>query len=413
MRKTKPIVPPLSKNALRVLNVIMTIGFISAVPQILTTVMTTWREAEPIEYKYMFRGSEHSLYVDYTYYGLYKVIYDDKHVETWSQRVQNMRSKGSEGIQVGKHAESAGSLSLWTSACQEACRDAIIKRIEAYERVSFISLILLCGIVISCTLVILCIGWNILFTKSILISMGCFMLSFIINGGIGTYWYYETDLSWNLVTKAQQYPFPRCSYCFYIFIITTGIYALCFVCLLLLDLSNKSTQKKSHIDQMNMHNRNPMNAKAMYQPLFNDTNNMMMPRSSSYTNLMPFSKGMDNTFSNFMQYNKMGMNPMMGQGFLGFGNMPPNMGSNMPLNMGSNMHPSMQQNLNPNFFPQMSRQYSFSGATPSYQPDMQSFGNFPSTNMQDMSSMYFPQQFPGKSFDGMNNPFGSQTQYKF
>lgn len=74
VKKGKAITPPMSKNATRVLNLIMAIGFICAIPQILTTVMTSWREGEPIEYKYMFRGSEHSLYVDYTYYGLYKVV---------------------------------------------------------------------------------------------------------------------------------------------------------------------------------------------------------------------------------------------------------------------------------------------------------------------------------------------------
>ncbi|CAI7719257.1 claudin-like apicomplexan microneme protein, putative [Plasmodium vivax] len=466
-RKGKKAAPPLSKNTLRALHIIMAIGFISAVPQILTTVMTTWREAEPIEYKYMFRGSEHSLYVDYTYYGLYKVIYDDKHVETWTQRVQNMRSKGSEGIQVGRNSESAGSLSLWTSACQEACRDAIIRRIEAYERVSFISLILLCGIVLSCTIIILCIGWNILFSKSILISMACFMLSFIINGGIGTYWYYETDLSWNLVTKAQQYPFPKCSYCFYIFMITTGVYALCFFFLLMLDLYNKNSQKKSHLDQMTLQNRNAMNAKNLYQPLFDGQANMMMSRSASYTNLMPYGKGAGMggapmgagvmgggpPVPNFLQFNKTNLNQYGGinhNGFPGFRNMPPGMGMPMPPGMspagippgvppgmgpgmtsgmtpemGPGMTPEMgpgitpgmgspmQHNLNPNFFPQMPRQYSYSGS-PSFQQGLPNFNTFQGQNMPQMSSgMFFPRQYSGIDYENINNPFSVKKPFKF
>ncbi|GAW80002.1 hypothetical protein, conserved [Plasmodium gonderi] len=459
--KGKKGTPALSKNVLRALNIIMAVGFISAVPQILTTVMTTWREAEPIEYKYMFRGSEHSLFVDYTYYGLYKVIYDDKHVETWTQRVQNMRSKGSEGIQVGRNSESAGSLSLWTSACQEACRDAIIRRMEAYERVSFISLILLCAIVLSCTLIILCIGWNILFSKSILISMASFMLSFIINGGIGTYWYYETDLSWNMVTKAQQYPFPKCSYCFYIFMITTGVYALCFLSLLILDLSSKNSQKKSHLEHINMHNKNAMNANNFYQPLFDSPSNMMVPRSASYSNIMPFGKptGMmgpsGNNFPNFMEFNKMNMNSMgvmnpggyspfanvppgvgstmqntlsprmgsnmppgMGSNMTpGMGsNMPPGMGSNMPPGMGSNMPPgmgsSMPPNMSPNYFPQMTRQYSYSGPQ-SFQQNFPNFNSFQDKKMPDMSSMYFPRQPSAMDFDNMNNPFSAKKPFKF
>ncbi|EUD66183.1 hypothetical protein C922_03378 [Plasmodium inui San Antonio 1] len=439
-RKTKKAVPPLSKNTLRALHIIMAIGFISVLPQILTTIMTTWREAEPIEYKYMFRGSEHSLYVDYTYYGLYKVIYDDKHVETWTQRVQNMRSKGSEGIQVGRNSESAGSLSLWTSACQEACRDAIIRRIEAYERISFISLILLCGIVLSCTLIILCIGWNILFSKSILISMACFMLSFIINGGIGTYWYYETDLSWNLVTKAQQYPFPKCSYCFYIFMITTGVYGLCFVFLLMLDLFNKNSQKKSHLDQMTLQNKNAMNAKNLYQPLFDGQANMMMSRSASYTNLMPFGKGSEMgapmgtgvmggpPVPNFLQFNKTNLNQYGGinhNGFPGFRNMPPGMGMPMPPGMASGMtrgmppgmmpgmSPPMQNNLNPNFFPQMSRQYSYSGS-PSFQQSPPNFAGLQGQNMPNMpSGMFSPRQYSGVDYDNINNPFSVKKPFKF
>ncbi|KJP86672.1 hypothetical protein AK88_03679 [Plasmodium fragile] len=438
VRKAKKAAPPLSKNTLRVLHIIMAIGFISAVPQILTTVMTTWREAEPIEYKYMFRGSEHSLYVDYTYYGLYKVIYDDKHVETWTQRVQNMRSKGSEGIQVGRKSESAGSLSLWTSACQEACRDAIIRRIEAYERVSFISLILLCGILLSCTLIILCIGWNILFSKSILISMACFMLSFIINGGIGTYWYYETDLSWNLVTKAQQYPFPKCSYCFYIFMITTGVYALCFICLLMLDLYNKNAQKKSHMDQMTLQNRNAMNAKNLYQPLFDGQANMMMSRSASYTNLMPFGNGAEMgggpmgtgvmggpPVPNFLQYNKTNLNQYGGinhNGFPGFRNMPPGMGMPMPPGMSPagippgvppGMSSPMQNNLNPNFFPQMPKQNTYSGS-PSFQQNLPNFNMFQGQNTPNMSSgMFYPRQYSGMDYDNINNPFSANKPFKF
>ncbi|SOV15069.1 conserved Plasmodium protein, unknown function [Plasmodium gaboni] len=430
VRKGKAI-PVMSKNSIRVLNIIMTIGFISAIPQIFTTLMTSWREAEPIEYKYMFRGSEHSLYVDYTYYGLYKVVYDNKHVETWTQRVQNMKRKGIEGIQQGKNSESAGSLSLWTSVCPEACRDAIVRRIEAYERVSFISLVLLCGIVISCTIVILSIGWNLLFSKSIFILMGCFIFSFVINAGVGTYWYYETDMSWNSITKAQQYPFPRCSHCFYIFMITTGIYALCFLSLLLLDLINKSKQKSSHLDQLNAHNRNPMNNKAMYQPMFDNQPGMMMQRSASYSNIMPFAKGMNNDYSNYMQYNKMGMNMNMNmnqmspQGFPNFRNMGSNVGPNMGPSMGSpmgspmgpNMGPSMGShmgaNLNPNFFPQQSRQYSFS-ASPTYQQNMPNFNNFSNRHMPSMSDLYFARQYSGMKFGDMNNnPFDSQKPYKF
>ncbi|SPJ10712.1 conserved Plasmodium protein, unknown function [Plasmodium sp. DRC-Itaito] len=424
VRKGKAI-PVMSKNSIRVLNIIMTIGFISAIPQIFTTLMTSWREAEPIEYKYMFRGSEHSLYVDYTYYGLYKVVYDNKHVETWTQRVQNMKRKGIEGIQQGKNSESAGSLSLWTSVCPEACRDAIVRRIEAYERVSFISLVLLCGIVISCTIVILSVGWNLLFSKSIFILMGCFIFSFVINAGIGTYWYYETDMSWNSITKAQQYPFPRCSHCFYVFMITTGIYALCFLSLLLLDLINKSKQKSSHLDQLNAHNRNPMNNKAMYQPMFDNQPGMMMQRSASYSNIMPFAKGMNNDYSNYMQYNKMGMNMNMNQmpqqGFPNFRNMGsnvgPNMGSLMGPNMGSPMNSPMGShmgpNLNPNFFPQQSRQYSYS-ASPTYQQNMPNFNNFSNRNMPSMSDLYFARQYSGMRFGDMNNnPFDSQKPYKF
>ncbi|SCM03122.1 conserved Plasmodium protein, unknown function [Plasmodium chabaudi adami] len=426
VKKGKAIAPPMSKNAIRVLNLIMAVGFISAIPQILTTVMTSWREGEPIEYKYMFRGSEHSLYVDYTYYGLYKVIYDDRHVETWTQRVQNMRSKGSEGIQVGRNSEASGSLSLWTSACQEPCRDSIIKRIEAYERVSFISLVLLCGIVLACSLIVMCVGWNILFTKNILISMACFMLSFIINGGIGTYWYYETDLSWNLVTKSQQFPFPKCSYSFYIFMITTCIYGLCFIALLLLDLSNKNSQKKSYLNHGN--NRNIMfeEGKGMpYQPLYEHQNSMMMPRSASYTNMMQFGKGMDSCPPNFMQYNtnKMSMNSPMGMnmmgsnvgGYPGFRNMPSGMG-NMSSSMG-NMSSSMgnmnmmmpHQNLNPMFSPQMSRQFSYSGS-----PSMGNLGmmNFPNRNMQDMRGMPNQRGYSRMNFD-VNNPYGSQKQHMF
>ncbi|ETW18108.1 hypothetical protein PFMG_03522 [Plasmodium falciparum IGH-CR14] len=451
VRKGKAM-PVMSKNSIFVLNIIMTIGFISAIPQIFTTLMTSWREAEPIEYKYMFRGSEHSLYVDYTYYGLYKVVYDNKHVETWTQRVQNMKRKGIEGIQQGKNSESAGSLSLWTSVCPEACRDAIVRRIEAYERVSFISLVLLCGIVISCTIVILSVGWNLLFSKSIFILMGCFIFSFVINAGIGTYWYYETDMSWNSITKAQQYPFPRCSHCFYVFMITTGIYALCFLSLLLLDLFNKGKQKSSHRDQLNAHNRNPMNNKAMYQPMFDNQPGMMMQRSASYSNIMPFVKGMNNNdYSNYMQYNKMGMNMNMNmnqmpqQGFPNFRNMGsnvgpnmgspmgspmgpsmgspmgpsmgspmgPNMGSPMSSPMGSHMGPNLNPNLNPNFFPQQSRQYSYS-VSPTYQQNMPNFNNFSNRHMPSMSDLYFARQYSGMKFGDMNNsPFDSQKPYKF
>ncbi|CDU16741.1 claudin-like apicomplexan microneme protein, putative [Plasmodium yoelii] len=411
VKKGKAIPPPMSKNATRVLNLIMAIGFISAIPQILTTFMTSWREGEPIEYKYMFRGSEHSLYVDYTYYGLYKVIYDDRHVETWTQRVQNMRNKGSESIQVGRNSEASGSLSLWTSACQEPCRNSIIKRIEAYERVSFISLVLLCGIVLACSLIVMSVGWNILFTKNILISMGCFMLSFIINGGIGTYWYYETDLSWNLVTKSQQFPFPKCSYSFYIFMITTCIYGLCFIGLLLLDLSNKNSQKKSYLNHGN--NRNMMfeEGKGMaYQPLY-DQNNMMMPRSASYSNMMHFGKGIDNYSPNFIPYNnnKMSMNNPMGMNMMGS-----NVGGypgfrNMPSGMGNTNMMMSNQNMNPMFLPQMSRQFSYSSS-----PSMGNFGmmNFQNRNIQDMRNIPNQRGYSRMSFD-INNPYGSQKQHMF
>ncbi|CRG97316.1 conserved Plasmodium protein, unknown function [Plasmodium gallinaceum] len=400
----------LPKKSSRFLNVIMVLAFLSAVPQILTTFMLSWRVADPIKYTFMFRGSRHYITFDVTWYGLYRVLYDNKHSETWSQRVDNMKNRGNLVIQQGRNSESAGSLSLWTSLCPEACREAIMKRIESYERVAFISLVLLCSIILSCTIVLLSIGWSILFYKNIFILMGCFILSFIINAGVGGYWYYETDMSWNIVSGVQQYPFPRCSYCFYIFMITTVMYALCFLGLLILDLVNKNKEKKSHMDQINMHNRDPVNAKGMYQPLFGNPSNMMMQRSASFSNLMPFDKGMNNEYPNFMLYNKMNMNPM--GTFSSFRNMPPGMPPNMQPNMPPNMQPNMPSHMNPNFFPQVSRQYSYSGS-PSFQQNFQNFDNFSMRNMPSMSDLNFARQYSGMNYSNMNNPFNSQKPFKF
>ncbi|VWU52789.1 conserved protein, unknown function, partial [Hepatocystis sp. ex Piliocolobus tephrosceles] len=402
-------------------NFILFVGFLSAVVQTFSTIMTQWRQSNPITYVYIDNSLVYTLDVGYTYYGLYKVVYDGSRIETWTQRVQNMKKKGTEAIQMGINQENSGPFSLVTSVCQAPCRDAIVKRIEAYERVSYISLILLCSILISCTIVLLCIGWNILFTQSILGTMGCFILSFVINCGVGTYWYYETDLAWFLVTSVQQYPFPCISYCFFMYVITTSIWLFCFIFLLMLDIYNKNYQKRERINKVNAKNRYCLNMHGYYPSMYDmpQPHGSLPPISPTYSNFLPMGKAFNNDFSKISQYDKMNGNWNM-NGEL-YNNSRRNMSLNVPYNMSSFNASNPYQNMGFGpmnsqmgfgFRQNMNKQHSYSALTP-YQQNMPGYGNYRSSSMHHMPSAFMQPPFGNKRNSNMYNLMMPQSYYKF
>ncbi|VWU52848.1 conserved protein, unknown function [Hepatocystis sp. ex Piliocolobus tephrosceles] len=412
----------LSNGASFWFNFILFISFISAVVQTSTTIMTRWRRSEPITYKFIYNSSIRSLDVDYTYYGLYKVVYDNNHIETWTQRVENMKKYGTEAIQLGKQQEIGNTWALQPSKCQAPCRDAITKRIDAYERVSFISLILLCSILLSCTLVLLCVGWNILFTQSLIGTMGCFILAFVINCGVGAYWYYETDLAWYTVTSVQQYPFPYISYSFVIYVITTGVWLFCFIFLLMLDIYNKNYHKRERINENNAKHRYCLNMNGYYPSMYDmpQANNQLVPMGPSYNNFLPMGKNINNDFSKYSQFNRMSGNWDTNND--PYNTSRRNMSFSVPYNMSSFNAPNPYQNMG-GFGPMnsqmgfgyrsnMGKQHSYSALTP-YQQNMATFGSFRNHSMSQMPNVFMQPPFGSKRNGSMYNMIMPQNYYKF
>lgn len=384
-----------SKGVNFALTIIMIVGFLSAATQIATTVLVSWRVADPILYTYVYRNSTKKLSVGVTRYGLYKVHYDNEGiVETWTQRVENMKTYGAIGSQQGQNDETAGTLSLFTSVCPEACRNAINVRIDAYERVSFISLVFLCSLVVTSAVAILSIGWNLLFAKSTFILMGAFVLSLVINATAGGYWFYETDLTWNLVVKAQQYPFPRCSYSFFIFVGCTATYGLCFLVLLLTEYISKLQQRKAKMNKLRMHNNvSPMMnpSQMMYPPVMYNNPSGLMQRSASFASPMGYSKSGNFDYSSYMH---------------------------PPMNYQNDFLNSSSRHLQPNYYQPMARNYSYSagmGSPSGYFPNPYLYdnngyaGNF--TNMLSNTDMNLAKQYSGMNY--VNNPYGPNSSFRF
>lgn len=384
-----------------ILNVIMLIGFLGAAAQIIATVMHSWRVADAIVYPYLYRGNEEKYFVNVTRYGLYKVSFDEDRVfETWTQRVENMKVYGAVAAQQGLSDESSGTLSLFTSSCPQACRTAINTRISAYERISLISLVFLCSLVISSSVILLTLGWSILFSKSVFILMGAFVVSLVLNATAGGYWYYETDKTWNLIIKAQQFPFPRCSHSFFIFLASTAAFGLGFVLLLLADVIAKFQQRREKGNQLRMRNNmNPvMNPPPMMYPvmMYNNDQNNMMQRSASFSNPMPYTKSTNFDYPNYMQ-----------QAVGGF-----------PMNFQNSFLNNPAPPGQPEFYQPLTRNFSYSaGMNPTTYPPNTfdpynqgmypgNFGPLPSKNDMD-----FARNYSGMNY--INSPYGPASSFRF
>ncbi|PFH36691.1 hypothetical protein BESB_048830 [Besnoitia besnoiti] len=191
-------------------------------------ILSTWRNAAPIQYRYVFRSKEKTLSVSETSYGLYNIVYDGGSAYiTWTQRVADVTTRGKVAIQIGQQStQSNAQFQAWATQCPPQCQDAISTRMSCYKRISTISTILLGALSVGGALGLIGVGWFFIFGKLAYLQMGCWFLAGAVCYGCLGYWIWETDTCWRMIIAGQQIPYPAVGLPWYLTLISSGLYVV-------------------------------------------------------------------------------------------------------------------------------------------------------------------------------------------
>ncbi|EDO06265.2 Chromatin-linked Adaptor for MSL Proteins (CLAMP) [Babesia bovis T2Bo] len=168
-----------------------------------------WRISKPIAYSYMHLGTRRQHVVGETRYGLQFINFNNGgFIQTWSEKVESVKKKGYTAIQHNEMVGKGTYRSFQGSYCPAACRNAIIVRMEGYEKMLKINNLLSLILILVCVLAALGVGWYILFDADMTVSGGLWVVAAVI-GGCSTYsWNFYTNALWKTICSQQQIPFP-------------------------------------------------------------------------------------------------------------------------------------------------------------------------------------------------------------
>ncbi|KAK1938584.1 hypothetical protein X943_002477 [Babesia divergens] len=185
------------------------ICFASLVLQVFSIYTPDWRISQPITYSYMHLGSRRYHVVGQTRYGLQTIIYDNgASIQPWTARVNSVKSKGYTAIQYNEQVGKGTFRSVDASFCPNACRDAILVRMQGYEQIMMQNNLLLSLLFVGCTLAVMGISWYIFFDDNVLITGGFWVSAGVIVGLSTLYWKHHTHALWKTICSIQQMPFP-------------------------------------------------------------------------------------------------------------------------------------------------------------------------------------------------------------
>ncbi|KEP61168.1 UNVERIFIED_CONTAM: hypothetical protein HHA_265790 [Hammondia hammondi] len=213
---------------------------------VVSMILSNWREAAAIQYRYMFRSKERMVSISETYYGLYNIVYDGGGAYiSWTQRVSDVTTRGNAAIQIGQQStQSNAQFQAWASQCPPQCQDAISTRISCYKRISTISTILLGALSVGGALGLIGVGWFFMFGKLAYLQMGCWFLAGAVCYGCLGYWIWETDTCWRMITAGQQLPYPAVGLPWYLTLISSGMYVVAGVGSFFAEMIDSYNEKK-------------------------------------------------------------------------------------------------------------------------------------------------------------------------
>ncbi|KAK1442715.1 hypothetical protein BgAZ_302330 [Babesia gibsoni] len=169
-----------------------------------------WRIAQPITYNYMHMGIKRQHLVGVTSYGLHGIVYDNgTFLQSWQSKVNNVKNKGYTAIQYNEQIGRGTYRSFDASYCSNACRDAILVRMEGYEQLMHLNKLLSIALVVACILGGMGLGWYVLFGDNASICGGLWMSAAVTAVISLLYWKQRTYALWRTICSSQQMPFPE------------------------------------------------------------------------------------------------------------------------------------------------------------------------------------------------------------
>lgn len=209
-------------------------------------ILNTWRNAAPIQYRYMFRSKEKIMSVGVTTYGLYNIVYDGGGAYIgWPQRVSDVQTRGDAAIQIGQQSTNSNAqFQAWATQCPPQCQDAISTRVSCYKRIGTISTILLGSLSVGAALGLIGVGWFFLFGKLAYLQMGCWFLAGAVCYGCLGYWIWETDTCWLMIVAGQQLPYPAVGLPWYMSLISSGLYVAAGIGAIFAEFIDSYNEKK-------------------------------------------------------------------------------------------------------------------------------------------------------------------------
>ncbi|CDR95153.1 hypothetical protein, conserved [Babesia bigemina] len=169
-----------------------------------------WRTAETIAYSYMLMGTRRQHIVGTTHFGLLNVSYDEGSlIQPWEQRLESVRAKAFTAFQFHDQDGKGTYRSIEASFCPEACKSAIMIRINAYESMIAVNKKLLLALVLGCVMGVMGIAWYVFFEESVMISAGFWVSAAALMAGTTHYWSGRMRVFWTTVLFSQQVPYPH------------------------------------------------------------------------------------------------------------------------------------------------------------------------------------------------------------
>ncbi|AFZ81139.1 hypothetical protein BEWA_005470 [Theileria equi strain WA] len=209
------------------------LALLGVICQSISIYLPDWREAVPVSkfsyvcithdlsaYNYMHKGSRRQHIVQETRYGLLHVVYDNNAIkQTWSERVNHIKTKGYLAIQNSAQNQKGNFNNLFVNECPPACREAISSRIRSYENILGYNNLLMMSLTFNCVLATLGVAWYVFFGTSIAIIAGTWLVSGVITLLSTVVWDRFTHEMWKIACRQQMIPFPYLSYCYKITLI--------------------------------------------------------------------------------------------------------------------------------------------------------------------------------------------------
>ncbi|GBE61629.1 hypothetical protein, conserved [Babesia ovata] len=155
-------------------------------------------------------GTRRQHIVGTTHFGLLYVSYDEGSlIQPWEQRLESVRAKAITAVQVHDQDGKGTYRSIEASYCPEACKSAILIRLEAYASIIAINRKLVLALVLACVLAVLGIAWYAFIDESVIVTAGLWALAAGLIAGSTHHWSGRMRTVWTTIIFSQQIPFPH------------------------------------------------------------------------------------------------------------------------------------------------------------------------------------------------------------